>query len=142
MASKAIGELAALAKTLNSESNSINEIIVDFNAQLSALNLGIEAWFDSETAEGAEVGFGKVFVGSPGKYSWELAFRRGSGAEPLLAAPRDLRIDGISKMDEIVYRLRSEVEHKIDVIRQAKQRLHGTSAEFAGAEITDDDIPF
>jgi hypothetical protein len=69
-----------------------------------------------------EVGFGKVSDG-PGKTAWQLASRpRGSTyASPLLSASRDLRIEGLKLIPEIVEELKEEAEDRIRIMQEAKK---------------------
>jgi hypothetical protein len=123
--SPSIEELVPLSKTLNAESNDLNITIATISDKLAALNLGIEVWRNSETTDSQmqhEVGFGKVSDGH-GKTTWQLASRaRGSTyAAPLLSASRDLRIEGLKLIPEIVEELKEEAEERIRIMQEAKK---------------------
>jgi hypothetical protein len=118
--SPTIEELLPLSQTLNAESNDLNKTIATISDKLAALNLGIEVWIDVQVYTGFEdsqVGFGKVGE------SWQLAYRPYDTAdlEPLLRASRDVRIEGLRLVPQIVTGLKSAAEDRIRVMQEAKQ---------------------
>jgi hypothetical protein len=134
MSPNELAELAVLSETLNDETNSLNITISTFNSKIAALNLGIEVWLDSNNPE-FQIGFAKA--PTAGDYSWQLATRSKlfgdeyenegkdddwSKAAPLLNASRNLRIEGLAMVPEILSQLKSAAHEKIQVMRRAKQQ--------------------
>ena len=114
----AIDELKPLAERLNAESNDLNQVINVISDRLASLNLGIEVWFRSSTSD-SDIGFGKF--ADRGCEGWSLAARRGTLSSPLTSASRDLRIEGLTLVPQIVTRLRTETTERLRQIAEAKQ---------------------
>lgn len=117
-------ELAPLARTLREESDNLNETITAINTKLAELNLGIEVWYPSSGEAGVktEIGFGKP--SKQLKSSWELCIRQDWGQieiSPLLNASRDLRIEGLKMVPNIISSLKVIAQDKIRVMREAKK---------------------
>jgi hypothetical protein len=120
-----LGELAALAETLNSESDELNATIQTINTKLRALNFGVEVW----CKEIDSVAFGFCRIGDPSE--WQLAARSISlefnngkkeySYAPLLKRNRNERIQGLEFVPEILGKLKEDAEHKVAAIRKAKQ---------------------
>jgi hypothetical protein len=145
MSPNELSELAPLAKILNEESNDLNKTIAALNQYLAGLNLGIEVWcgpWDEDTP--FQIGYAKIEDGinSRGTATWELATRSctpipvngeggwdnweaksGSLGTPqcLLRASRNVRVDGLEVIPEIIRALKARAESKIATIRKAKQ---------------------
>ena len=79
-----------------------------------------------------EIGYAKVPISNPrpdrpvvletGGTKWELAYTRpGYGLQPLLNASRDLRVEGLELVPEIVNELQDEAEQRINIMREAKK---------------------
>ena len=114
----AIDQLKPLAEELNAESNDLNQTIIVISDRLASLNLGIEVWFQSSRCD-SEIGFGKF--AERGCEGWTLAVRRGVTVSPLTSASRDLRIEGLTLVPQIVTRLRTETTEALKQIAAAKQ---------------------
>jgi hypothetical protein len=131
-----IQSLAPLAETLNAESDDLNTTITALSEKLANLNLGIEVWFDSNEDSEREIGFAKVegspmngqgVYQGPAKARWQLATKLKKGfhpqivPKPLEGASRDVRIEGLERVPDIVSRLRNEAQTKIRVMQEAKK---------------------
>jgi hypothetical protein len=153
MSPNELSELAPLAKTLNEESNDLNKTIAALNRYLAGLNLGIEVWcgpWDEDIL--FQIGYAKVEdgVNSRGTATWELATRSctpvlvknesgrdnweakpGSLGTPqcLLRASRNVRVDGLEVIPEIIRALKARAESKIATIRRAKQLAADLSSD-------------
>jgi hypothetical protein len=133
-----LSELAAAVKILNEESDDINATLKSVNARLGALNIGFEVWEGPwERAHVPhQIGFAKVGE------RWELAVRTcqaarnvdqfgwetydavaGSygDARSILQAPRNVRIDALTVLPDIICDLESEIHSSLDVIRKGKE---------------------
>lgn len=140
MSPNELPELASIAETLNQESNEINSTIASLNKELAALNLGIEVWCGPWDEDPIQIGFAKVEDGKTS--SWELATRTcvpiikksdfgyeeweakpGSAgeAQPLIRASRNVRIDGLQVVSQIISALKAAALGKVDAIRNAKK---------------------
>jgi hypothetical protein len=140
MTTQSFDELTSLAKQLNEESSDLNATIMQINQKLAAMNLGMESWFGPWEDEPFQIGFAKVEDGKAA--TWELATRPctpilktddfgiedweaepgSSGqAESLLRASRNIRVDGLSLLPQILSDLERAAKNKIDTIRNAKK---------------------
>jgi hypothetical protein len=155
MSPNELSELAPLAKTLNEESNDLNQTIAALNRHLAGLNLGIEVWcgpWDEDTP--FQIGYAKVEdgVNSRGTATWELATRSCTPvlvkdeeggdnweAKPsslgtpqcLLRASRNVRVDGLEVIPEIIRALKARAESRIATIRKAKKLAADLSGDLA-----------
>jgi hypothetical protein len=129
MSPNELSDLAPLAATLNEESNQLNQTIALLNERISALNLGITVWTetreDNESGQSFQVGFAKVGGDRP---VWQLAARlsdfAGSGFYdpfPLLQASRNIRIDGLERVPELLRSVKIEAQRKIMAMREGKK---------------------
>lgn len=115
----AIDQLKPLAEELNAQSNDLNQTIIVISDRLASLNLGIEVWFQSSRCD-SEIGFGKTTEqGCEG--FWTLAVRRGVTVRALTSASRDLRIEGLTLVPQVVTRLQTETTERLKQIAAAKQ---------------------
>jgi prefoldin subunit 5 len=147
-------ELVASAAVLNTTSDELSMFIASIDKSIQALNLGIEAWVDVESGwsddrtgefETHYLGYDKI------KGTWGIALRvsRGSEHDPEVGnneywlfneGPRELRVDAIDKLPELLQRLKKKAEStskKIsDKTAQAKElseALKQAASELAAA---------
>ncbi len=144
-------KLSAAATALNAASDELGEVVGALEAALKRLNLGIEAWTDishefhedSEYYRTEQVGYARA------RKQWGISLRVLSGhyGEPeseredrwsFSDAPRDLRIDGIEKLPNLLEELTqeaakvtSQIQERAEYARQlaATIDVHGDSSK-------------
>lgn len=143
MSPNELSELAPLAATLNEESNHLNQTIASLNERIAALNLGISVWTalltDDEGPDTEyQIGFTKFDMDGQ---KWQLAYRQrrrildASGDEfvddddnphfsvpvPLLQTSRNLRIEGLEFVPELLRLMKMEAERRIMAMQRGKK---------------------
>jgi hypothetical protein len=144
-----LAELSQTAKALNSESDSINGLISQYEKTLASLNIGLEVWLtshplDSKTrfienpeegediADGAhelELGYAK---GDSSDDQWSLKLRHATylsdgelydvtSPRELLSASRKHRIRALELMPELLLAIKEEAEKALRTIEAAKK---------------------
>lgn len=141
MSPNELKDLVPLAKTLNAESNEINNTISDLNSKLAALNLGIEVWLGPWEDDPIQIGFAKIEnmkgtswelvtrqcgeirkeLNAFGNYDYEPVYEELGDPEPLLKAPRKTRIEALGLVPSILNLLKKKAEENIETIRNAKK---------------------
>jgi hypothetical protein len=151
MSPNELSELGPIAKTLNQESNDLNKTIIALDLHLAALNLGIEVWCGPCDEDSPfQIGYAKVEDGKSSE--WQLATRScvpifvkseegweiweakpGSLGTPqsLLRASRNVRVDGLEVIPQIIRALKTRAESKIATIRKAKKLAADLSADLS-----------
>jgi hypothetical protein len=150
MTPKAFEELAAIAGKLNAESNDLNKTITSLNARFAEINVGVEVWLPlsqgglrynrrvsppEKYEENTFLGYGKV---GPDE-KWQLAVREDtltynwdndekeeyvvteSDCTPLLKASRDIRIQAMELVPELLEALKRAAQEKLRIIQGAKK---------------------
>ncbi len=138
MSPNELSALTPIAKKLNEKSNEINETLALVNSKLAAMNVGVEAWLGpwEEKSSAYQIGYAKA----SDTEKWQLATRTCEAqtdddrfgewiavpgsygpARPVLQASRDLRIETLERLPEIIEYLASLVDAKLEIIEQAKK---------------------
>jgi hypothetical protein len=135
-----VEELAPIAAELNRESDDLNTTITAINKQLAALNVGVPVWFsyfeveDPSLSEEEEdrrrpdyyLGFAKC--GDYPNEVWQLAYREWVvdqdetyfRVKPLLTCTRNMRVECLEVVDQIVKALSVKAAAMLKTIRSAK----------------------
>lgn len=144
MSPNELSELVPLAETLNKESNDLNETIAALNERIASLNLGISAWTalmteDEDPDSEYQIGFTKFDADAGNR--WQLAYRERrrlldkSGDEfiedddnphffhpvPLLQTSRNIRIEGLRCVPELLRQMKIEAQEKIRAMVAGKK---------------------
>jgi hypothetical protein len=126
-------KLAAAAKTLNKVSDRLGQTVVELDAALKTLNLGISTWTsfssweDGPDWDSHDIGYAKI----TGK--WGLAIRSRSGSYPTPEydktdewlfndAPRMLRLQAVDKIPDLLEELaKSVAQFTVKIAEKLKQ---------------------
>ena len=112
--SRRLSELTKTAEALNKESDSINDIIEKFEANLRKANVGIEVSVDIPTLDDVRLYWTKnPYAGD----EWRLST---GGLGVLTERSRDVRIAALGAFPDLVDALKREAEWALDKIRNAK----------------------
>lgn len=150
-----LSDLSKLSKTLNEESNKVNEILLEFEQKLVAMNIGVEAWVELTSepyVEGDEgsiqcssdivLGFGQRAddhqlliktidyveeVGNYGQYHWKK--RQEYGIKPLLKASREIRVKALEKLKELLDALMAEGNNVLKAIEKGRKTVDNLKAD-------------
>jgi hypothetical protein len=139
MSPNELSELAPLAENLNAKSNEVNETLQLVNKKLSAMNAGVAVWigpWEEDSDNSYQIGYVKV------DDIWQLATRTCDGvqgqdgmgypswdavpgtfgpAKPLLQASRDVRIEALAVLSQLLAEIKSEITAKLALIEQGKK---------------------
>ncbi len=132
---EAFKELAGSAAALNTTSDELGRFITSMDQSIQRLNLGIEAWVDTDGGWSDPTGeYEKHLVGyAKIRGTWGIALRvsRGYEHDPESCseeswlfndAPRDLRVDAVEKLPELLDRLKKKAESTSKKIAEKTQR--------------------
>jgi hypothetical protein len=124
--SQQLSQLSSVAADLNRESDSINELLAQYESKIRALNVGLEV---SVKTDSGRLGWEKcVFDRNPdgsknytsGKREWGLAI----DGSPALDCSREERIEALESIPDLVVALTEQAQMRVDVIRKAKDLLN------------------
>lgn len=150
-----LSELSTLSKTLNEESNRVNELLSDVEKRLLEMNLGVEAWVvikeerytegqDEDTSNWiAETQIGLAnWHGQPklmvrrvhsqqtseyGESSYEE--RTQDSYQPLLQASRAIRLKAMASLEELLDAILEEAKQVLAGINKGKQAYKKLASE-------------
>ncbi len=150
-AMSSLSDLSKLSKALNDESNKVNEILLDFEKKLVAMNLGVGAWvtlkeesYTEPVQEGddrevrrlkvTELGFGEWAGG------YQLLVRfidytesvtsygnpdwdKGDvyGTRPILGASREIRVIALENLENLLDALMAEANRVLKAIEKGRK---------------------
>ncbi len=146
-----LSDLSKLSKALNDESNKVNEILLDFEKKLVAMNLGVEAWvtlkeesYSEEIQEGddrqvkclkvTQLGFGEW----SGEYQLLIKFidfmetvtpygnpdwdtRQEYGKRPIRGASREIRVMALENLENLLDALMAEANRVLSAIKKGRK---------------------
>jgi hypothetical protein len=150
-----LSELSTLSKTLNEESNRVNELLSDVEKRLLEMNLGVEAWVvikEEPYTEGqnedtsnwiveTQIGLGN-WHGQPklmvrrvhsqqtseyGESSYEE--RTQDSYQPLLQASRAIRLKAMACLEELLDAILEEAKRVLAGIAKGKQAYKKLASE-------------
>ena len=138
--SQQLSQLSSVAADLNRESDSINDLLSQYEAKIRAMNVGLEVsvdlidrdtnlqryklmWAKLPMWDKGPDGKGKVYAG---KEEWGLAIDspRISSHQPALDTSREVRIAALESIPDLVAKLTEAAQDRVDVIRKAKDLLN------------------
>ncbi len=143
-----LSELSSFSKTLNQESNRVNELLLDVEKKLEEMNLGVEAWVtikedrytkegddgDSKWSADTQIGLSdwnglpKLLVRTVhqeeiednyGEKQWEEGSR--DNPLPLLQASRAVRLKAMASLGTLLDALLAEAKRVLAGIDKGKQ---------------------
>lgn len=150
-AMSSLSDLSKLSKSLNDESNKVNEVLLDFEEKLVAMNLGVEAWvtlteepYTEELQEGddrqvkclkeTELGFGEYC----GSYQLLIRYldyvedvtqygnprwekREEYGKSPIRAVSRQVRVSALENLEKLLDALMVEANRVLKAIERGRK---------------------
>jgi hypothetical protein len=141
-------DLTKVGKTLNEQSNQINQILQDFEKKLAEMNLGVEAWLDewepniflewtSLTVNGVQhehawvLGYAEhgqkyrlMAKELTGYYDKEETWRVDEGEYRfLLSAPRKHRVKALELIEPLLGELQHEAQRVLDAIQKGRKTV-------------------
>lgn len=142
--SKKLSELSQLAQQLNDRSDKLNTYIEQINKQLAGLNTGLECYIAIDTSsrkQGDKGEYEEVTYLGWGKCTdtWELLIKKvtieyiwdqeeqmtreveDERYKPLLQASRDVRLDSIEHLDELISNMTKETQRKLEALNKAER---------------------
>jgi hypothetical protein len=125
-----LSELSEVAKRLNAESDSINDMLLKAEAQLRALNVGISASVPLPGFRGASLDWTSTDLWDADERAHKRVWRfelSSEGRKYLLDCTRDQRIAALEALPDLVQSLTSEAISRLDTIDQAKKVIGGAS---------------
>ncbi len=148
--SRLLAELSDTAKTLNLESDSINDVIASLEHTLREINLGLDVWLTDQPLESeavmedvpyghepqetgnvfTELGFTKLdgtwqLVVREATYKYNdrrgLDFKGAPEPLPLRACNRELRIDALARFPRLLAAMKAKADAALKAIADAKK---------------------
>lgn len=143
-------DLTTVSKTLNEQSNEINQILSDFEKKLAGMNLGVEAWVGAwntpglfldhiEYTEngGSREGAWVLGYAEDGRGQYRLMTKRLTGyfdaqevwhseegeIRSILAASRKHRVKALELMESLLTALEQEAQRIVDAIKKGKKTV-------------------
>lgn len=129
-----IAELASLSQTLNKKSDTLNATIDSINEKLAKLNFGLVVWLENQPIvhEGTRyvLGYEKHQdlnqiggISTYGAERWQLAVSddRSAYSRPLLRAPREVRIQALDRVPDLLSLMKERAEELIGSIERAEK---------------------
>lgn len=116
-------KIRELATVLNKETDALNEAIQRLEDQLAEAKVGVSLWIGFKTSAGDpwELGYGKHGD------DWFITVRRPEsdqypGGDPIVltSAPRLIRVEAASHLDELLHEIKNRLETLIKSVRTAK----------------------
>lgn len=117
--SQQLSQLSSVAADLNRESDSINDLLSQYEAQIRALNVGLEVSVGIGCGSLKWTDFFVKIENGRAQKEWGLAV----DGRRVLTCSREERIAALNHIPSLVAKLTAEAQARVDTIREAKNLL-------------------